>query len=181
MCCFYNDQEVFALADPSGAYNMFIPLQSAGTSYRDLEIGAVDFVSQNILTVQPLDLSTLTTASPLLVPPLSGTCIDDDADAPDEDDPDCDETEPLTPMRASLQRHHVTREVTRSRGKESCTAELLAVSKRLRHNRRGDLTFSVTWLPMRVGQSSAELGRANLFRAKSSVSNSVLTLDDNLS
>ena len=78
------------MADPSGNYDLFVSLQDSATDYTNLSLSAFDPVSGSTITSEIVDLSGLTTSTPLVVPPMQGGCSDSDAGAPDADDPDCD-------------------------------------------------------------------------------------------
>jgi hypothetical protein len=78
------------IADPSGDFNLFVPLEVPGTDYSTLTLSAVDPISSNTLSSETVDLSGLNTSQPVQVPTMFGTCDDTDAGNPDGDDPDCD-------------------------------------------------------------------------------------------
>lgn len=78
------------LDDLSGDYDVIVPLGSTTLDYSAMTINAVDPVSQDDLSTVNLNLSSLTSAAPLMGPTLTGVCNDTDADDPDSDDPDCD-------------------------------------------------------------------------------------------
>jgi hypothetical protein len=78
------------LADPSGNYDMYVPLGDSGFDYSNSDFSAFDPVSGNVLASEVVDLSMATTTTPVMIAPLQGTCSDDDIDNPDQDDPDCD-------------------------------------------------------------------------------------------
>jgi len=82
--------QVTALADPDGNYDLYVPLQSAITDYGNITVTAYDPISAETLTSQTVDLLTLTTSAVGQIPTMQGTCNDTDAGDPDADDPDCD-------------------------------------------------------------------------------------------
>jgi hypothetical protein len=76
------------IADPSGNYQLFVPLQDPAFDYADATVTIIDPISQSNLGSEVVDLSTLTTAAPLQIPTLQGSpCNFIDFDG---DDPDCD-------------------------------------------------------------------------------------------
>jgi hypothetical protein len=77
-----------ALADPVGNYQLFVPLQASPFNYGNTDVIIIDPISQSILGSEVVDLSNLTTATPLQIPTIQGTpCSNIDFDG---DDPDCD-------------------------------------------------------------------------------------------
>jgi hypothetical protein len=91
LCCmgaFASD--IQGVADPSGHFNLFVPLGVPNTSYNNLTLSAFDFISDITLGSETVDLSGLNTSQPIQVPTVIGTCNDSDAGNPDGDDPDCD-------------------------------------------------------------------------------------------
>lgn len=91
LCCFgAGALDIIAVADPSGNYDTYVPLQVPGTNYSNLTLSLFDPVSDVFLNSETVDLSSLTTSSPGQAPTISGTCNDSDASNPDGDDPDCD-------------------------------------------------------------------------------------------
>jgi hypothetical protein len=85
---------VDTMADPSGAYQMYIPLGNSNYDYAAAPIALYDPLTGTVLDSLTVNLatggSTVHQGSPLIIPTLSGTCEDDDIDDPDGDDPDCD-------------------------------------------------------------------------------------------
>jgi hypothetical protein len=79
-----------AIADPSGAYDVLVPLGNASINYSQATLSAYDPISGLILSSEPIDLSSLTSDTVDAAAPLVGACTDDDASTPDADDPDCD-------------------------------------------------------------------------------------------
>jgi hypothetical protein len=79
-----------SMADQNGNFEMFVPLQAIPFDYAKANFEIVDPFSPNILGPVVVDLSKLTTATTFQLPIMKGVCIDDDAGAPDFDDPDCD-------------------------------------------------------------------------------------------
>ena len=79
-----------AVADPSGNYDMYVPLGDSGFDYANSDCSAFDPGSGTVLASEVVDLSMATTTTPVTIAPLQGTCSDNDIDNPDEDDPDCD-------------------------------------------------------------------------------------------
>lgn len=82
--------QIISIADPTGAYDMYVPLQAPNTSYGSLNISASDPITGATLAQQPLNLATAGSTAPVKVPPMSGVCNDFDVSTPDGDDPDCD-------------------------------------------------------------------------------------------
>jgi hypothetical protein len=84
-----DQSDVFTtIADPSGNYDIFVPLQDPNFDYANANVAAVDPISQTNLGSETVDLSSLTTATPLQIPTLQGNgCNNIDFD---DDDPDCD-------------------------------------------------------------------------------------------
>jgi hypothetical protein len=81
------------LADPTGNYDMFVPVGSPGTDYSAIMDTVYDPVSGTALATVSINLSTLTASAgavPPTEPPIPVTCNDTDATNPDGDDPDCD-------------------------------------------------------------------------------------------
>lgn len=87
---FDSTQQINGLADPSGSYDLFVPLQAPNTDYTNMTVQAYDPVSAQTLSYESVDLSTLTTSASETAPTMQATCNDDDANNPDADDPDCD-------------------------------------------------------------------------------------------
>ncbi len=79
------------MADQSGNYNLFVPLQASPFNYAAADFEVVDPFSTATLGPDIINLSSLTTDAPFQLPVITGVCIDDDAGDPDFDDPDCDE------------------------------------------------------------------------------------------
>jgi hypothetical protein len=79
------------LAGTDDNYSLIVPLDVPGYNYADVSLEPYDPVSF-VATGAPIvvDLSALAATNPMNVPSITGVCIDDDASAPDEDDPDCD-------------------------------------------------------------------------------------------
>jgi hypothetical protein len=91
LCCMgASDLGIQGIADPSGNYDLFVPLEVPSTSYNNLTLSAFDFISDITLSSETVDLSGLNTSQPVQVPTMIGTCDDTDAGNPDGDDPDCD-------------------------------------------------------------------------------------------
>jgi hypothetical protein len=81
---------VQAIADPSGNYEMFVPIGAASTNYSNLTFSATDFITGNVLSSSVVNLSAASLNQPVTLPNLVGTCNDADSLNPDGDDPDCD-------------------------------------------------------------------------------------------
>jgi hypothetical protein len=76
------------IADPSGNYDIFVPLKDPWFDYVNADVTIVDPISQTNLGSETVDLSSLTTGAPLQIPTLQGSpCNNIDFDS---DDPDCD-------------------------------------------------------------------------------------------
>ena len=99
LCCL-DGQDMVNLADPSGQYDLIVPLQSEDSDYSDLTLSLRDPITDTELDSETVDLSGLTTRTPFTLPTMTGSCIDDDAADPDGDDPDCDSTTPLAVAHA---------------------------------------------------------------------------------
>ena len=78
---------VTALSDPSGNYDICLPLNSPNTDYTRLTVTAFDPYTFVVLGSFTANFSAVTTATYTTVPTLNGTCVDGDLDG---DDPDCD-------------------------------------------------------------------------------------------
>lgn len=79
------------IADPSGDFQMIVPLQASGFNYNNVDVEIIDPLSGNQLGSETVDLSAMTgTLTPITIPSVQGQCFDDDAGDPDADDPDCD-------------------------------------------------------------------------------------------
>jgi len=90
----YDSDDFGTIADPSGDYSMFIPLNDPQFDYRGADIQVVDPLTGDDLAYAPINLGSLNTTTVLQMPTLSGTCDDTDAGDPDGDDPDCDSIAP---------------------------------------------------------------------------------------
>jgi hypothetical protein len=83
-----NGDSLSTIADPSGNYQLFLPLQASPFNYASADVTIVDPISQSLLGSALVDLSNLTTSSPLQIPTIQGSaCSNADFDG---DDPDCD-------------------------------------------------------------------------------------------
>jgi hypothetical protein len=78
------------IADPSGAYDMLVPLGIAGFNYSSSQFTITDPLSEITSGSETVDLSGTTSNVPTLIPPMQGSCNDDDIGSGDADDPDCD-------------------------------------------------------------------------------------------
>lgn len=86
-------QQFTTVTDPSGNYDITVPIGAPGINYSDFILSLFDPISQTQLSSsQNVNLSGLSPNSPVPLIPLSGTCIDTDAGAPDSDDGDCDQS-----------------------------------------------------------------------------------------
>jgi hypothetical protein len=91
LCCLgAADIGILGVADPSGNYDMFVPLHVPNTDYANMSVSAFDFVSDTTISSEFVDLRGLDVNVPIQVPTLTGVCFDFDATFPDGDDPDCD-------------------------------------------------------------------------------------------
>ncbi|CEF49260.1 unnamed protein product [uncultured bacterium] len=91
LCCMgASALEIQGIADPSGDFDLFVPLGVPNTPYNSLTLNAFDFISDITLSSETVDLSGLDTSQPVQVPTMISTCDDTDAGNPDGDDPDCD-------------------------------------------------------------------------------------------
>jgi hypothetical protein len=76
------------LADSNGTYQLFAPLQGSPFTYVNADVTIVDPISQTVLGSEVVDLSNMTTATPIQIPTIQGiACSNIDFDG---DDPDCD-------------------------------------------------------------------------------------------
>jgi hypothetical protein len=90
-CCFGTSQiGIDSIADPSGGYDVPIPLGVAGTNYKAIVVTAYDLVTGTILGSSTYDLSSAMPFDIFTSTPIIGQCGDSDALSPDGDDPDCD-------------------------------------------------------------------------------------------
>jgi hypothetical protein len=85
-----NGIQVFTMADANGKYLFAVPVQIPGFDYTSGTIQIVDPISGTPLGSEIVNLSPLAPGTTIQAPPVTGTCIDDDANNPDSDDPDCD-------------------------------------------------------------------------------------------
>jgi len=85
-----NGDTISTIADPSGNYDMFLPLGVSGFDYTSADFNLFDPISSTVLSTEFVDLSGLSTNAIVQLPPMQGTCNDNDAGNPDSDDPDCD-------------------------------------------------------------------------------------------
>jgi hypothetical protein len=86
----YYGDDFSTLADPNGNYLDFVPLNDPKFDYNKVDIIVVDPESGVELGSVNVNLNTLSTQTPFGVGKINGTCSDDDAGSPDDDDPDCD-------------------------------------------------------------------------------------------
>jgi hypothetical protein len=71
LCCFgAGALGIQGIADDSGYYEMFVPLNVSETGYSSLTLSAGDFISGSTWGSETVDLSGLNTSQPLQVPPL---------------------------------------------------------------------------------------------------------------
>ena len=85
------DGEIIStIADPSGNYDLYVPLGTSGFNYSTTTFSLFDPISGTVLGSEVVDLSGSITSIPTMIAPLQGGCNDNDADNPDADDPDCD-------------------------------------------------------------------------------------------
>jgi hypothetical protein len=71
LCCFgSNSLGLITVADPSGNYELFIPLQAVGTNYSNVTLTAFDPLTSNTLAQETVDVSALTSATPIQLPPI---------------------------------------------------------------------------------------------------------------
>lgn len=90
-CCFgASSLGIDTLADPSGGYQVYIPLAVPGTDYSSLSVDAVDAITGNVTGSTTADFGGLTSTQAATAPTITGSCTDNDALNPDADDPDCD-------------------------------------------------------------------------------------------
>jgi uncharacterized protein (TIGR03437 family) len=86
----YTGTDLTTLADPSGDYDLLVPLNVPGFDYSDPTLSVYDPISDETLGSETVNITTLSPTDSLTLPTISGSCNDDDANDPDEDDPDCD-------------------------------------------------------------------------------------------
>jgi Abnormal spindle-like microcephaly-assoc'd, ASPM-SPD-2-Hydin len=90
LCCFgASALGIVGVADPGGNYDLYVPMNVPGTDYSNMTLDAVDPFSGIVLGTETVDLTGLSTSTPVQVPTVTGTCTDTDS-ALDADDPDCD-------------------------------------------------------------------------------------------
>lgn len=82
--------EMDTLSDPSGDFQMFVPLGDTTFNYATSDFELFDPVAGTVMSSETVDMTTATSGIPLVISALSGTCNDDDINSPDGDDPDCD-------------------------------------------------------------------------------------------
>jgi hypothetical protein len=80
----------WGITDADGHYALTVPTGSPSIDTGGLHIIGFDPVSGTGLSNVPVDLTGVKPGAVVQVPPMSGTCNDFDANAPDSDDPDCD-------------------------------------------------------------------------------------------
>lgn len=85
-----GNETITTLADPSGNYEMFIPLGVSGFAYSSSDFFIFDPVGGSVLGSEVVNLSAAAVSTPVQLPAMQATCNDTDIDAPDSDDPDCD-------------------------------------------------------------------------------------------
>jgi hypothetical protein len=85
-----NGETISTVADPNGDYDMFLPLGVSGFDYTSAGLNLFDPISAQVLDTESVDLSGLSTNTIVQIPAMQGTCNDNDAGTPDQDDPDCD-------------------------------------------------------------------------------------------
>ncbi len=74
LCCFGSSNiGVTGVADPSGNYELFVPLQSSGTNYSNLNLTAFDPLTDETLASETVNLSGLTSTTPVQLPPIPPT------------------------------------------------------------------------------------------------------------
>ena len=79
------------LAGADDSYSLIVPLGIPGYNYMTPTLETYDPISMEATgTPIVLNLSQLTDTTPVNASTIKGTCVDMDAGAPDEDDPDCD-------------------------------------------------------------------------------------------
>ena len=85
-----DGENIATLADPSGNYDLLIPMGVSGFDYSNSQLTITDPISGITSGSELVNLSGASPSLPLLVPTMTGSCSDDDANDPDSDDPDCD-------------------------------------------------------------------------------------------
>jgi hypothetical protein len=78
------------LADVDGAYDLILPVGSPSLDYKNLDFSLYDPISGMVINSAMADVSGVNPSTPTQGPDLGGVCNDNDASAPDSDDPDCD-------------------------------------------------------------------------------------------
>jgi len=78
------------LADPTGSYQILVPLNVAGFDYSNADVEAFDPIDGTYISDETVNIANLSPLISLTLPTFSGACDDDDASDPDSDDPDCD-------------------------------------------------------------------------------------------
>jgi hypothetical protein len=82
--------QISAIADQNSHYEVLVPLRNTFVISGNVTMNAFDPITNLALASATLNLSKLTANLLFNGSTLSGKCPDDDADNPDEDDPDCD-------------------------------------------------------------------------------------------
>jgi hypothetical protein len=85
-----SGETITTIADPSGYYDILVPLGVAGFDYATSQFTITDPISAITSGSELINLSGASTTLVLQIPTMTGSCNDDDAGAPDADDPDCD-------------------------------------------------------------------------------------------
>ena len=85
-----GDVTLDTLADPDGNYEILVPLGLPSRDYLNDTLTIYDPETDDFLGSIDVNLNGLSVSNPLQLPPVSGSCVDDDASDPDGDDPDCD-------------------------------------------------------------------------------------------
>ena len=86
-----NGIDFDTIADPSGSFETIVTLQVPGFNYGHVGVDILDPLTDTVLGFETVDITAMGgSMTPITIPPVNGQCIDDDADTPDGDDPDCD-------------------------------------------------------------------------------------------
>jgi hypothetical protein len=86
--------EITTVADPSGNYQIVVPLNVPGFDYGDADLEAYDPVTNGYISDETVNIDSLSPTNSLTLPTLAGSCDDTDSTDPDSDDPDCDLRKP---------------------------------------------------------------------------------------
>jgi hypothetical protein len=91
LCCFGAAQDgILGVADPSGSYDLLVPIGVPSTNYSNMTLSAFDPITGIALGSTVVNLSGISPNATVSLSTVSGTCNDPDRFSGDLDDPDCD-------------------------------------------------------------------------------------------